>query len=174
MERAWLFSTLALTLRATDFLDPALHDEPDARERGVRLEVRPLGADEAGSVYASPALGLGPAVCRVDLLESAPGAADRIHWHPVMHDGEPGERVFDAAISADPLGWLGARLRDLGSLLVGVDEPHRGALLRDADDVAAVAEEVLARAAASWALLREPWPEVEHDRRGMAPLPCPA
>ncbi len=174
MERAWLLETLALTLRETDFLDPALRGEPDARERGVRLEVRPLRTAAGGSLYSSPSLDLGPAVCRVDVLESAPGAADRVHWHPVMHDGEPGERVFDPAISADPLGWLEERLRDLGSLLVGVEPTTRAALLADEAAVAALAAEVSGRAAASLTRLREPWDEVEHDERGMAPLPSPA
>jgi len=42
MEQAWVFSTLAVTVTTVDFLDPAVAGEPDARERGVRVEVRPV------------------------------------------------------------------------------------------------------------------------------------
>ncbi|WP_343899297.1 hypothetical protein, partial [Nocardioides aquaticus] len=132
MERVWLLDHLALTLRETDFADPALAGQPGVRERGVRLEVRPVTVTAEGSLYSSPALALAPPVCRVDLLESAPGAADRVHWHPVMHDGEPGERVFDEDLSADPEGWLAARLRDLPSLVAGAPEADRAPLLADA------------------------------------------
>lgn len=177
MERVWLLDHLALTLRETDFADPALAGQPDVRERGVRLEVRPVrpGAAAAqGSLYSSPALDLAPPVCRVDLLESAPGAADRVHWHPRMHDGEPGERVFDPALSADPTGWVAARLADLPTLLEGAEPQAREAVLADAAEVAALAPEVSAQVARSLASLREPWPEVHHDERGMAPVPAPA
>ncbi len=172
MERVWLLDHLALTLRETDFADPALAGEADVRERGVRLEVRPVAVTAEGSLYSSPALALAPPVCRVDLLESAPGAADRVHWHPVMHDGEPGERVFDEALSADPEGWLAERLHDLTALVAGAPTAHRDRLLLDAPAVAALADEVGAQVAESLAALREPWPAVEHDERGMAPVPA--
>lgn len=173
MERVWLLDRLALTLRETDFADPA-QAGPGVRERGVRLEVRPVAVTAEGSPYSSPALALAPPVCRVDLLESAPGATDRVHWHPAMSHGEPGERVFDAALSADPEGWLLARLRDLPSLLAGASAQDRERLLTEADAVAGLAEEVATRVAASLTALRAPWPEVEHDERGMAPVPAPA
>lgn len=90
MERLWLFDQLAVSVAEIDFLDPALADGGDVRERGVRVEVRQARQLPAGSIYASPALSLSPAIARVDLLESAPGAADRMHWHPAMRAGEPG------------------------------------------------------------------------------------
>ncbi len=172
MERVWLLDHLALTLRETDFADPALTGEEGVRERGVRLEVRPVTVTAEGSLYSSPALALAPPVCRVDLLESAPGAGDRVHWHPVMHDGEPGDRVFDEDLSADPEGWLAARLRDLPALVAGAPDADRQHLLADTAAVAALAAEVAARVAASLAALRGPWPAVEHDARGMAPVPA--
>ena len=174
MERLWLLDHLALTLRETDFADPALAGEPGVRERGVRLEVRPVAVTAQGSLYSSPALALAPPVCRVDLLESAPGAADRMHWHPVMHDGEPGERVFDPALSADPEGWLLSRLRDLPSLLEGASGADRERFAPETDAVAGLAAQVGAQVATSLAALREPWPDVEHDERGMAPVPATA
>ena len=73
METAWIGDRLALVAADIDFLDPALVGSPDARERGVRLELRPVGQQHEGSVYASPAVRLAPAVVRIDLLESGPG-----------------------------------------------------------------------------------------------------
>jgi hypothetical protein len=161
--------SLAVTLAYVDFLDPVLADEPDPRERGVRLELRRVATDQSGSIYASERRKLLPAVCRIDLLESRPGAADRMHWHPVMHDGEPGERTFDPTIPADPLGWVAEQLLNIHGLLdqSGYDGAH------SAHDLAALADltpEIVeaARAGLKWA--REAWPDVEHDARGMAIL----
>jgi hypothetical protein len=169
IERVWMCGSLAVTLVYVDFLDPAVADEPDARERGVRLELRPVATDQIGSIYASERRTLLPAVCRIDLLESRPGAADRMHWHPVMHDGEPGDRTFDPAIPADPLGWVAAQLVNIDGLLD--QSGYEGA--RSARDLAALAgltPEIVeaARSGLEWA--REPWSVVEHDARGMAIL----
>lgn len=167
-ERCWLFDTLAVTVARVDFLDPARSDAPDARERGVRVEIRPVEATGHGSIYASPAIGLGPAVCRIDLLESAPGAADRMHWHPVMVDGEPGRRTYDPAMRPDPAAWLGDRLHEVPALLERAGLPdldrHRTAAYAIAD----ASEEVVDTARSGMAWARAPWPEVRHDERGMA------
>ena len=171
MDAIWSTGALAVTVTDIDFLDPALAGAADARERGVRLEVRIVDEEPAGTVYASRALRLSPAVCRIDLLESAPGAHDRMHWHPVMDAGEPGERVFDPAIGADPQGWLVAVLEDVVGLLrrARVPEPERYAA--DAGEVAACREEILRRVAAGLERVRRPWPTVTHDTRGQAAVP---
>jgi hypothetical protein len=169
METAWVLDTLAVTVCDIDFVDPAVADQPDARERGVRVELRPVETSYDGSVYASPTRVLRPAVCRIDLLESAPGAADRMHWHPVMDDGEPGERTFEVAMAADPPGWLRARLAEPAALLTraGVTpEPHAG----DLEELAALAAEVVARVEQGLRRARRPWPQVRHDERGLAPV----
>lgn len=174
MEQAWVFETLAVTVARVDFHDPALADDPSARERGVRVEVRPVGCVPRGSVYGSPGITLQPAVCRIDLLESSPGAADRMHWHPGMVGGEPGDRVFDADLPRDPLTWLGARLAHLDDLLAGgtsarPDGPRAGVGVHGgAHAVAGHAEQILdaVRDGLRWA--RGPWPDVQHDERGMA------
>src|SRR3954452_20529154 len=111
MEQVWVFDRLAVSVRRVDFLDPALVGEPDVRERGVRVEVKPVHTEVRGSVYGSDVTTLDRAFCRLDFLESAPGRADRMHWHPDMDDGEPGERTFDTAMPADPTGWLRSFLR---------------------------------------------------------------
>lgn len=166
-ERCWLFDTLAVTLARVDFLDPALADSPGARERGVRVEIRPMSQDFDGSAYASPALSLAPAICRIDLLESAPGAADRMHWHPTMLDGEPGDRTFDPAMPKDPAAWLGTRLHEVDIVLKRSGMPnvdhHRGAVASIRDSAQEIVD--AARQGLAWA--SEPWPDVDHDERGM-------
>jgi hypothetical protein len=169
VERAWLFDSLCVTVAAVDFLDPELRFEPDARERGVRVEIRPTTSTQTGgTVYASPPLCLQPAICRVDLLESRPGAADRMHWHPAMRSGEPGDRRFDPALSADPIGWLGERLRDLDRLVGGTYVTGVATFGADAGAVARVADEVVDAVWAGLESSRTEWPSVEHDERGMA------
>jgi hypothetical protein len=161
MERLWVFDTLAIAIARVDFIDPAVAHQPDARERGVRVEIRPASSVADGSVYVSTTIALRPALCRIDLLESQPHAGDRTHWHPGMRDGEPHERVFDPELSDDPLGWVAARLADVGTL---VDHPEPA----DASAVAAAADEIVAAIRAGLAWAREPWPAVDHDDRGMA------
>jgi hypothetical protein len=169
MERAWLFDSLGVTVAAVDFLDPELRSQPDARERGVRVEVRPTTSTQnGGTVYASPPISLQPAICRIDLLESRPGAADRMHWHPAMRSGEPGDRTFDRALSADPIGWLGERLRDLDRLVGGTYVAAVAGFGADVGAVARVAGEIVDVVRAGLENSRTDWPDVEHDERGMA------
>jgi hypothetical protein len=167
MERIWIFDAVAVAVARVDFLDPAIANLDDARERGVRVEIRPAEAVATGSIYASTDVSLAPARCRIDLLESRPHAADRMHWHPAMTAGEPESRVFDAALSADPLGWVGDRLRDVESLLGADDTPDRR-IRSDAPAIAAAADEIVAAIEAGLAWARAPWPAVERNDRGMA------
>lgn len=166
MERVWMFEGLAITVARVDFVDPAVAHEPDARERGVRIEVRPVATGGEGSIYSSPSRTLRPAVCRIDLLESAPGSADRMHWHPAMRDGEPGDRTFDQEMPADPLGWVTSFLRDgLGDFL---QQRAVAVVGEDLETIRGAAPEVGAAVEAGLAWAREPWPDVDHDERGMA------
>ena len=171
METAWLFDTLAVTVERIDFLDPAFASELDTRERGVRIEIRPSASMHFGSIYSSSTVTLQPAVCRVDLLESAPGAADRMHWHPTMDAGEPGDRVFDPAIPADPLGWLADRLADVPGVLSLAGVKDVNGHVESASQITESAAEILAatRSGLEWA--RGPWPDVTQDERGMATSP---
>lgn len=168
MERAWLFSTLSVTVEEVDFHDPELRDDPYARERGVRVEIRPTTSATHGSVYASPTTTVQPAVCRIDLLESYPGAADRMHWHPVMHQGEPGDRAFEPTMSADPLTWLGDQLRDLEGLLRSAPDEVAARHRANRHAVSRVVDEIVDTVRYTLDACRAPWPEVEHDERGMA------
>lgn len=172
MERCWLTDTLAVTVARVDFLDPAVAGELDARERGIRVEIRPVEATYRGTIYSSPQLTLGEAVARMDLLESAPHAADRMHWHPGMIDGEPEDRSFDPAMPADPAAWLGDRLRDVTGLLQQSGVTDTGRFRTAATTIANLAPEILDEARAGLAWAREPWPHVDHDERGMAVQPA--
>jgi hypothetical protein len=167
MERIWVFDNVAVAITRIDFVDPAVAHLPDARERGVRIEIRAAESVADGSVYVSSSIALRPAGCRIDLLESKPGACDRMHWHPAMTDGEPRDRVFDESLSADPLGWVADRLADVTSLIAPQSDSRRG-YEADASSVAAVADEILAAVGDGLAWAREPWPSVDHDERGMA------
>jgi len=109
-----------------------------------------------------------PALCRLDFLESAPHAADRMHWHPDMADGEPGDRTFDQAMPPDPVGWLTRFLTDdLPGFLAGKGLDVE-LLRRDLAQVAGSAVEIGRSVTEGLAWARGPWPEVEHDDRGMA------
>jgi hypothetical protein len=166
MERVWVFDRLAISVLRIDFLDPAVAHEPDARERGVRIEVRPAATDRAGSIYASWRRTVEPGIVRIDFLESEPGAADRMHWHPDMADGEPGERTFDTSMPPDPVGWLATFLR------AGLRDHLASRGVNDVDDdlaaIDAATAEIGIAVEAGLAWAREPWPEAAHDERGMA------
>jgi hypothetical protein len=169
MEQVWMFERLAVTLVYVDFLDPALAGQDDVRERGVRLEVRLVDTTSTGSIYASPARQLQPAVCRIDLLESAAYAVDRMHWHPQMEAGEPGDRTFDVTMVDDPLRWLDEHLRQVDVLLaqseVAIDEQMRGDIEAIKDVVPAIVD--AAARGLEWARV-DPWPAVTRDDRGLA------
>lgn len=157
MERIWLFEQLAIVAVMVDFLDPALVDQPDIRERGVRLEVRPVSTGPLNTIYSSPDISLKPAIIRIDLLESAPHKADRMHFHPDMVDGEPSDRTFDERMSEDPLAWLRSYLMDLGKRL---GQAEAVAIAPEIDDIVNATGSLLAAA-------RQPWPDVVHDKRGL-------
>jgi hypothetical protein len=172
--RLFTADRLCVSVEDIDFLNP--NRLRDGRERGVRVEVRTIAEDTGpGSIYASRSLGVDRAICRFDLLESGPGAADRMHWHPRMPDGEPCPREFDPQLRTDPIGFLGDRLRDAVGLLehCGADDP--GGYAADAESLAGTAEAILADVDAALRRIRlEPWPVIaRRDHRGM-PLTGPA
>lgn len=140
-----------------DFLDPALADQPDIRERGVRVEIRPVSTGGLNTIYSSPDVALRPAITRIDLLESAPHKADRMHFHPDMVDGEPEDRTFDERMSEDPLAWLRTYLMNLNE---PIGQSDADAIASSVDDIIGVTEELLAAA-------RQPWPDVVHNERGL-------
>jgi hypothetical protein len=129
MLSVFCFDRLAVTVKDMYFVDPDPAPGQEGPERGVRVELRLLAPEPwRGSVYASQRIVVDTSLLRVDLLESVergPGSRDRVHHHPVMSGDEPGQRVFDRALTADPLGWLRGRLADPLAALAraGIDDP---------------------------------------------------
>jgi hypothetical protein len=121
MLQVFGFDRIGVVLGDIYFIDPAPAKGQEGPEHGVRLEVRMLQQGELkGSIYSSRPIEVGPPVWRADLLESADGPAgslNRAHHHPGMHGWEPGKRVFDRSLSADPVAWVGGKLADLEGLL---------------------------------------------------------
>ena len=103
-----------------------------------------------GSIYASRPVLVDRPVWRADLLESVdgvPGSYDRTHHHPAMRGWEPGDRRFERELSADPLGWVEGRLRDLPGLLAAADVPADAVHPDDARQLADAAAQIVATAA---------------------------
>lgn len=93
----------------------------EGAEHGVRLEVRLLERGELrGSPYSARPIEAGLPVWRADLLEAVdgpPGSFNRSHHHPVFTGWEPGRRVFDDDLKADPVQFVADQLCDLPGLL---------------------------------------------------------
>jgi len=110
---AFGFERISVLVSDLYFIDPAPLEGQESAERGVRLEIRMLERGELkGSIYSAQPIGIGRPVWRADLLESvdsAPGSLDRAHHHPAFTGWEPGHRVFDAELSADPVAAGGHR-----------------------------------------------------------------
>src|SRR6516164_4048295 len=128
-------------------LDPRPAQGQEGAEHGVRVELRVLerGALK-GSIYSAQPIEVGQPIWRADLLESVdgpPGSFDRTHHHPAFNGWEPGRRVFVRELSADPLGWLGARLADLDGLLVSAGFPAQAAGPDDAQHLRDAAPEIV-------------------------------
>lgn len=109
------------------------------------------------TIYSSPAFSLKPAIIRIDMLESAPHKADRMHFHPGMVDGEPGDRTFDENMGENPIDWLRSYLKQL----------HEWVGQADGSAMALAAEVITRETAGLLGEARQPWPEVVHDERGL-------
>jgi hypothetical protein len=148
------FDRIGVVLGDLYFVDPTPNPGQEGAERGVRLEVRFVEAQQHdGSIYAARPILVGEPIWRLDLLESVdgkPGSFDRTHHHPLMRGWEPGGRKFDRALSSDPLGYLADRLRDLPGLLDqaevardAVDDEDVRQLRDHADEIVAATAKML-------------------------------
>lgn len=152
------------------FIDPQPRPGQEGAEAGVRAEIRRLQRSQLrGSVYSSQPIAIAEPIARFDLFESFPdgrGTKDRVHYHPSMKGWEPGHRVFDAEMTANPVEWLYKRLADA----------PRYFDVRESDDVAAMAaraDEVVGRVEELWNEVRagsldppQGWTDASTYRRG--------
>ncbi len=151
MLYAFGFDRLGVVVGDLFFADPDPLPGQESPERGVRLEIRVVERGALrGGIYSAQPIAIEQPIWRCDLLESADGPAgsfDRTHHHPRFTEWEPGPRVFVDALSADPLGWLRARLDEPDGLLAeaGVDPATLGP--NDLADLRAAAPEIVAATA---------------------------
>ncbi|HEX4701858.1 MAG TPA: hypothetical protein VH352_07005 [Pseudonocardiaceae bacterium] len=129
------------------FVDPTPAKGQEGAEHGVRLEVRLLERGPlVGSIYSAQPITVERPVWRADFLESVdgtPGSFDRTHHHPVFRGWDPTSRVFERALSADPLGWLAGKLADLDGLLAEAGFPADTAGPDDATELRDAAPEIV-------------------------------
>jgi hypothetical protein len=88
-------------------------------EHGARIELRELPVQpHRGTESAAQLVTVDRPLWRADLfdrLADAPGTFGAAHYHPVFDGNEPSGRVWDAGLTADPWGWLGAQVASLGA-----------------------------------------------------------
>jgi hypothetical protein len=142
------FERIGVVVGDLYFVDPQPHPDQEGAERGVRLEVRFLErGDLPGSIYSAQPISIDRPIWRADLLESVdgnPGSFDRTHHHPEFREWEPGSRTFDVQMSADPIAYVGSRLRDLRGLCVGAGIDPSSIPATDADQLRAAVPDILA------------------------------
>lgn len=146
MLQVFGFDRVGVVIGDIYFINPNPARGQEGPERGVRLELRMLRAGElTGSIYSARPITIAEPVWRADLLESADGPAgslNRAHHHPGMRDWEPRKRVFDRQLSSDPVGWVGAQLADLESLLTQAGIEVDGELAADAEKLRGSAADI--------------------------------
>src|SRR6201993_1407792 len=140
MLQAFVFEKVGVVLGDLYFLDPNPHPGQEGPEHGVRLELRSIDRGELkSSIYSAVPIAAGRPIWRVDLLESVdgkPGSFNRTHHHPQFTENwDPSSRVFERALSSDPLGWLGKQLADLPAILDRAGVPQDVADPSDADSL---------------------------------------
>jgi hypothetical protein len=154
MLYAFAFEHIGVVVGDLYFRDPNPGPGQEGAERGVRLEVRVFDRPPLnGSIYSAQPITIERPIWRADLLESVAGPVgsfDRTHHHPAFRGWEPSRRHFVKELSADPLGWLGARLSDLPALLAeadatDVDDRDGDALRAAVPEIVAVVERLLER-----------------------------
>jgi len=144
---AFGFERVGVVVGDLYFVDPNPGNGQEGPEHGVRLELRVIGCGELkGTVYSAQPIEVGQPIWRADLLESVagrPGSFDRTHHHPRFTGWNPGRRVFERELSADPLGWLGTQLADLDALLASAGFPAGTAGPSDAEDLRRAVPEIV-------------------------------
>jgi len=149
---AFGFQRIGVVVSDLYFVDPRPSPGQEGAEHGVRLEVRMLGQGELkGSIYSARPIEVGEPIWRADLLESVDNPVrrlDRAHHHPAFSGWEPGRRVFDRGMSAEPVRWVGEQLSDLGALLERAGVAPDEDLLADGESLRGCVPEITAAAQA--------------------------
>lgn len=164
------FEEIAVVAGDVFFVDPNPEPGQDGAEAGVRIEVRTLERMPLrSSIYSAQPIGIETPLARIDLFETFPsgrGTRDRVHFHPKFDGWDPGRRHFDAALSADPMGWLGKQLRDASTVLAAPT-------LQDARKLAERADEIVETVDRLWSRVRSgaldpggDWPASPSFRHG--------
>jgi hypothetical protein len=146
MLYAFGFDRIGVVVSDLYFIDPDPGPGQEGPEQGVRLEVRAFVARPLeGSIYSARPIAVDRPIWRADLLESVehPGSFDRAHHHPRFDGWEPGRRHFVKDMKADPVAWVGDRLRNVDVLLAeaGVDSSDIGET--DAEDLRSSVPDIL-------------------------------
>jgi hypothetical protein len=89
-------------------------------ESGARVEIRRVEREEIPGAPAGVAglrfLPVSAGIWRADLFRDQDGKVV-YHYHPHFEKGDVGERFFDDQLTADPVGFVIDRLRDLRTVL---------------------------------------------------------
>jgi hypothetical protein len=90
-------------------------------ESGARVEIRRVEREEIAGAPAGVAglrlLPISAGIWRADLFRDQDGKVI-YHYHPRFEAGDVGERSFDDRLTADPVGFVIDRLRELRTVLV--------------------------------------------------------
>lgn len=147
MLYAFGFERVGVVVGDLYFVDPRPRPGQEGAERGVRLELRMLEpGDLRGSIYSARPIEVSRPVWRVDLLETVsgpPGSLNRAHHHPKFSGWDPGRRVFDPELTADPVKWVGKQLSDLPTLLTRGGVDLDGSFAADAETLRERSAEIL-------------------------------
>jgi hypothetical protein len=147
MLQVFGFERVGVVVSDLYFVDPRPRPGEEGPEHGVRLELRFLEQGELkGSIYSARPISVDRPIWRADFLESygSNGSYDRTHHHPRFHGWNPTGRHFVDDLTADPLGWLEAKLGDLPALLEDATVPLDDVTEADIDGVRDAAPEIVA------------------------------
>jgi hypothetical protein len=147
MLQVFGFERVGVVVGDLYFVDPRPSPGEEGPEHGVRLELRFLEQGELkGSIYSARPIAVDRPIWRADFLESygSNGTYDRTHHHPRFHGWNPTRRHFVEELSADPLGWLEAKLADLPALLEEAQVPADEVTDADVEGVRDAASDIVA------------------------------
>lgn len=116
-------------------------------EHGARIELRELASGgHRGSESAAQLVTADRPLWRADLFDRMrddPGTFGAAHYHTGFTGNEPSDRVWDAALTADPWRWLFDQVISAGAAANGIPWPVDPA---DAAELPGLAEDVVALA----------------------------